>query len=234
MKNFIINIFLGLFFTTAIYADNSFLTMDEKIVLMLENERKISANREKIYIQERENPFKDKEYGVELNIPFLVFTLFPDITMISGTFSIFNSEKKTEIAFPFFIYSVTDEWENTADTKHDFVSLDIHYRKYIGEYLNGFYLSGFIRGSYIKGILGEDFMYEDGEELSGEYGIERKLGIGVGVGYRYFSKSAYYWGASLNIGKYITGTHGVFANDMFFEDSKIIFDLEFLKLGYAF
>lgn len=210
------------------------LSVEDKIALMLINERKIAKNRELIYKEEYENPFKDKDFGLELNIPFLLISAAPQNRLLSGTISFFYPQSKIELAFPFLLYTITDEWKNTSDTKYGSASLDIHFRKFFGDYLDGFYISAFARATYIKGILGEDFMYDYGEELSGDYGTQKKFGLGLGIGYRVFSKYGIYWGTSLSIGKYYTDENNMFANNMFFEDSKSIIDIEFLKLGYAF
>lgn len=226
--------YLLVLFSTFTYAQEKSLTMDEKIIIMLENEKKISANKERIYRDQIENPFRDKDYGIEINLPQLAMSFMPEYHAFYGTFSIFDSKQKAEIAFPFLTHSVTYAWDNINETKYDLSMIDIHYRKFLGDYLNGFYVSGFARATYIKGLLGEDFYYEGEEIFSGKYGSEKKLGFGFGIGYRIFTQSDFYWGVSLIVGRYVYGENNKFADEWFIEDSEYIVDIEFLKLGYAF
>jgi hypothetical protein len=59
------------------------------------------------------------------------------------------------------------------------------------------------------------------------------VGAYFGIGYRYFTKSGFYWGTSLIYGRYFSaGDRDI--QEVILDDSKTIFDFEFLKFGFAF
>ena len=60
-----------------------------------------------------------------------------------------------------------------------------------------------------------------------------KFGIGFGIGYRYFSRSGLYWGTSLTVGRYFTGTNKMIAGDDILDWEGYV-DIELLKFGIAF
>ena len=178
-----------------------------------------------VYVQAESLPLEGREFGVEFNIPRLL-TYSESWKSVSGTFSYFNHEDKVEIALPWSMAFFTDR-EGLADEEHfDVSNLDIHYRKFLGEEMNGFYLSGFARASYLNGLL----------ENEDKYDKTMKLGVGVGLGYRVFpSTQRHYWGVGLIVGRYITGENELYREvGLGIEDMPIIVDIEFLKFGYAF
>ncbi|MDH4275081.1 MAG: hypothetical protein OEW08_08585 [Gammaproteobacteria bacterium] len=64
-----------------------------------------------------------------------------------------------------------------------------------------------------------------------------KLGVGVGVGYRYVAKSGLFWGSGVNFGRYLSGDNGKFVDapkGIASDDQISIVDVDFLKLGYLF
>ena len=159
---------------------------------------------------------KDKHFGVEVNL-FDIITSGSSEEYLSGTISYFDHENNAEISFPIGYYK-----EDYHDYKQ--YTFDLHYRKFIGDKMEGLYYSGFARVAKLDGI-------------SGNYLIKQtKFGLGVGVGFRIFFENGFYWGASLGIGSYITGKNNQFVNDMFVitDDPMFIFDLELLKVGYSF
>lgn len=211
-------------------------TKDEKVDRIIKNQeilQQLLKNQNKIYAKVENDPFKDKDFGFEVNI-FRLLAAEKDSFALSGTFSLFYPEDQVEIAFPMYVASVVDEWNN--DNRFSVATFDVHYRKFLGDTLNGFYISGFVRAAYLEGVLFDydNYWYYDNPNV--EYGSEKKLGVGVGIGYRIFSKSGYYWGTSLSFGRYYIGE-----NDKFdywemegIDDSKYIVDFELLKFGYAF
>jgi hypothetical protein len=92
------------------------------------------------------------------------------------------------------------------------ITQDIHYRYFLGNTQNGFYLSDFARDT------------------------ETKLGLGVGLGYRFFSYKGLYWGASLNVGRYLIGERDRFRGSFFGldADNESIIDVDLLMFGWAF
>lgn len=181
----------------------------------------VFALQRKMYDELRKNPLENKKYGVELNLFRLLF--FDENRTMSGTFSFFDIDRRIELALPFY-FSFPKEKEN-----YDTITLDCHYRYFLGNTQNGAYLSGFARFANLNGYKYHYYGYvEDKKNVS-------KFGIGVGVGYRVFSYKGLYWGTSLSFGRYIIGQNDVFeTHDGYPDDMKLIFDFEFLKFGWAF
>lgn len=177
-----------------------------------------------IILQAKPLPLEGREYGVALNLTrFLTYS--DSWKSASGSFSYFNQEEKIEIAFPWHIAHYTDQIDE--DEEHfDVYNLDIHYRKFLGEEMDGFYLSGFTRLSYLNGLASDEESYIK----------TPKLGLGVGIGYRILPKTnRYYWGVGLIVGSYVLGDNYRYKHVGFgIEDAQIIVDIELLKFGYAF
>ncbi len=184
--------------------------------------------QKKMYKEIRNEPLSNKRYGVEFNIFRLL--MIEESVSLSGGFSLFGVNRQAEIAFPIFYSSP----EDPKDLKE--LTIDCHFRYFLGNTQNGFYLSGFTRYAYLRGYLGDDGLHFFDDETVDTRSCENKIGIGVGVGYRKFSYKGLYWGVSLNFGRYIIGKNDKFygsflSND---DDSKTIMDFEFLKFGFAF
>lgn len=224
MKKIFYTLGLTLLSQTVLAAENSTIEgIDKKVDTVIQMQ-------ERIYDKVENDPLKGKNFGVELNLVRLLL-IDKNLTEVSGTVSYFNHQAKAEIAFPFF-YSAEKE-EGSGAERFTVSTLDVHYRQYLGETLNGFYLSGFGRFASLKGVTGEDqFIFTTS---TGSSGSENKFGVGVGFGSRIFSKTGLYFGTSLSIGKYIVGKNDKFAYDnLFYDDKEVIIDIELLKFGYAF
>lgn len=173
-------------------------------------------------------PLQGRAFGVEFN--FLRLLTYSDSwKTASGTFSYFDHSNKVEYAMPWTIQKHGDDsYDGYRDKGLDINTLDLHYRKFLGDQMNGFYLSGFTRLAYLDGKV----RYED------SYQKTTKLGLGVGLGYRLFpDNQRFYWGAGLIVGRYISGNNDVYEQSvdwLGFDDMPIIIDIEFLKFGYAF
>ena len=117
------------------------------------------------------------------------------------------------------------------------LTIDFHYRCFLGNTQNGFYLSGFLRYASLERYLGNNNLFYFGEEEEfNTKETEHKIGIGVGIGYRIFSYKGFYWGTSISFGRYIIGDSDNFYGNFLSweEDLKQISDVELLKFGYAF
>ncbi len=206
--------------------------IEGKIDLIEENTR---LTRETL----RDEPLGERRLGVEFN---LIRPLMwgGDERTLSGGFSYFDVERKVEYAFPVMWSSAEhdDYWGGSngniaaGDKRLNTFTVDAHYRKYLGDTLDGFYISGFARAAHLSGLVDED---DDSVLRSGS---EFKLGVGFGVGYRVISRSGIYWGTSLSVGRYLVGdsdkfrdTNGISAE---IDDAETIFDVELLKFGMAF
>lgn len=188
-----------------------------------------------------DQPLGARQQGIEFNL-FRLLLWDEGEKALSGTYSRFYADDNVEIAIP-FMYSSGRQHSyafGSAGQPSGFATVgdlesytvDMHYRKYLGHRLDGFYLSGFTRVAHLNGAL-EQNVNEPYRTDS-----ETKLGVGVGIGYRIFSRSGLYWGMSLNVGRYLTGDSDVFEDSdsasADIDDSSIIVDIEFFKFGYAF
>jgi len=181
-----------------------------------------------------ENPLKNKKFGIEIN-PFRLLFIDKDDKTFSGSFSIFNVSPNVEIAIPIYASS-----SGSGNNKFRSLTIDGHYRYFLNKHAKGFYISGMSRFTALHGTLGKNYDYFNDELASNkDRDSTYKLGIGFGLGYRVFSKSGFYWGAGLSLGRYIVGendryqlTSGDLASDI--DDQEVIIDVEFFKFGYAF
>lgn len=187
----------------------------------------------------KNDPLTGKNFGVELNIARLL--LAKDVISVSGGFSLFNVDRDAEISFPFYYgKSEANDFEaGFGDIDFTEITQDIHYRYFLGNTQNGFYLSGFARGAYLDGVLG-NYVFDNLGDTTGSArdarDTEIKLGVGVGLGYRFFSYKGLYWGTSLNVGRYLIGESDRFRGSYFGldADEETIIDVELLKFGWAF
>jgi len=177
------------------------------------------------YVHAESLPLEGRKFGVEFNIPRLL-TYSDSWQSASGTFSYFDHEDSVEVAFPWLVSNQKSSGYYGSDRHFDVINMDIHYRKFLGDKMDGFYLSGFGRVSHLNGLLDDEDRYKK----------TVKFGLGVGLGYRLFPISQrYYWGIGLIVGRYVSGENEIYQDvDFSLEDSPIIVDIEFLKFGYAF
>jgi hypothetical protein len=205
------------------------------VLLMAQNKDSLSTSakidsiynmQKKMYSESKNEPLSNKKYGVEINL-FRLLSL-GKATTFSGSFSLFDVNRKSEISFPVYYQN-----PQSSDDLTEF-TLDCHYRYFLGNTQNGFYLSGFARYAFLHGTLGDDYMFSP--ETPGIKGSESKLGIGFGLGYRIFSYKGLYWGVSASFGRYIIGKSNRFSGSFLSvdDDSEFIFDVELLKFGWAF
>ncbi|HOT96520.1 MAG TPA: hypothetical protein PLG50_08160 [bacterium] len=189
--------------------------------------------QKQIYREIRNEPLAGKRMGVEFN--FIRALLIGDDVTLSGGFSLFDVDRNAEIAFPIY-YAHPDDPKNLRE-----ITVDCHYRYFLGNTRNGFYLSGFARFAHLEGYEGEDdISFSDSGSLSRVSSTQDKIGIGVGLGYRKFSYKGPYWGCSFSFGRYLTGRNDIFHSDwdniasFNNDDGKFIVDIELLKFGWAF
>ncbi len=163
-----------------------------------------------------DNLAKQKHFGAEVNPFYILISAGGSNTKyLSSTFSYFDHENLAEVAIPLHYYKEHNYKQQT---------IDVHYRKFINDFIGGFYYSGFARLAKLEGDGGNSYIKQT------------KFGLGVGVGFRLFHKSGFYWGASFGLGSYITGDNDQFVNNLFVitDDPRMIVDIELLKFGYTF
>jgi len=199
-----------------------------KLDTLVEGQKKIITKLDKIYQEvEYVDPLADKTFGLEFNPAYLLLASADDQVVISSGFSLFKADRHAEIAFPIFFRD-----SNKENGEITTLTIDGHYRRFLGEHQSGFYLGGSVRYKYARGREDIDaipfFRIETGDEIT-----LHKFGVGFGIGYRYFSRSGFYWGTSLTVGRYFTDTeHLIDGDDLF--NGKGYIDIELLKFGYAF
>jgi hypothetical protein len=218
----------------AAYAETAPATDSEKI-------DSIFVMQKQVVRTIKNDPLADKTFGVEFN--FLRVLMLTEQTSLSGGVSLFNVHRQAEIAFP-FLYSksktadIDGPWADSLSNV-DFTEFtqDVHYRYFLGNTQNGFYLSGFARGAYLSGIKGStEFDVFDSTKAGNARDTEMKMGLGVGLGYRKFSYRGLYWGAGINLGRYVIGENDKFRGGLlsYDNDSELIIDIELFKFGWAF
>jgi hypothetical protein len=211
-----------------LHAGASLDVIDGKLDTVLDNQDVIINSVEN-------NPLKGKKYGVEFNFfRALSYGLSSDSgyqNSLSGAFSIFDVDNKVEYAFPVFYLDMKDNFDNST---FSVLTLDMQYRKFLGETLNGFFISGLLRAAKLDGTLGRSLFFSSSPAPT-VTGSEFKFGAGIGIGYRVFSESGWYWGTSLSAGRYFVGESNKFySGDPFYDDGEIFFDFDLLKFGYSF
>lgn len=196
-----------------------------------------SDSTSKAYIDQ---PLGERKFGVEFNF-FRVIAWDEWDKSISGTFSIFNTQNNTEIAFPYMYSTGRHEYDDSYELDDSLTSItvDTHIRKYLGHRLDGFYLSTFARLTRIEGLKDTDYDYiYPTPNMQFNKNTETKLGVGIGIGYRIISSSGFYWGTSLSVGRYFVGESDIFLDSesisATIDDEELIIDVEMLKFGYAF
>ena len=214
------------------------------------NSKELNINNKTV----KGNPLADKKYGIEVNILRLLNYSFCNdiINSYSGGVSLFNIDRHAEITFQiYYSYATYSYWGCTRGFNVNEIPvqqfiLDCHYRRFLGRTQKGFFIGGFIRYANLGGNK-EDDVYDycsNGVEEP-KFLTENKLGIGFGIGYRLFLKMGFYWGISLNIGRYYIGENNIFYHKWYdpvgpedllcpTNDIGIIYSFELFKIGWAF
>ncbi|MCK4359930.1 MAG: hypothetical protein KAW92_14555 [Candidatus Cloacimonetes bacterium] len=241
-KNLII-LFLLIYLTFPIFAQSQ--NENEKLDEMTTDEKidSIYVTSKKILETVKSEPLADKKYGIEINIFRLLF-FGSDTNLLnhtlSGGFSLFGVDRNAEIAFPIFYSNPENKWGFDYYDEINYLrqfTLDCHYRRFLGHFQKGFYISGFIRYANIRGYEYYYWDYwDDDDSINSKMSSENKLGIGIGIGYRIFSYKGFYWGTSLNLGRYFIGENDKYIGQFLWydNDNEVIFNFELLKFGWAF
>ena len=190
----------------------------------------------KLYKEQKKDPLQGKKYGIDFNAAYLLASL-GDNVLLSGGFSMFNAERKTEIYFPiFYVNSNSNSYNGSSSA----LLMDAHYRKYLGNTLNGFYIGGLFRVALVNETIStytpsynNNYNY-----YSGSYSYsnrdQTKIGLGFEIGGRVISYSGWYWGWSIAFGKYFGNNNGYGGNYLLGVGDNILIDMDLLKFGYAF
>jgi hypothetical protein len=176
-----------------------------------------------LYSQEYEKKrvdIRSLNHGIELNPLGLLSSLGHEKNgnYISFGYSYFGLSKSSELTFPVVFIG----YDNSL------LNIDFKYREFLKGERSGIFVSFFAR---LTTHREEPSLNPDLSHTQHDY--ETKFGIGVGLGYRVFYPTRFYWGISLSAGRYFSeGTRDPsFLN--FYRNQKFI-DAEFLKIGYLF
>jgi hypothetical protein len=177
-----------------------------------------------------DEPLANKTFGIEFNPARLLLGWttkeIGNYTHLSGGVSFFAIDHRAEIAIP-FLY----QFGAVDDIPYKILNIDAAYRRFIGDRQNGFHYSAGLRYAYVEGEEGKDS--DVAGSRTGRHIIQRKAGIYVGIGYRYFSHSGWYGGANILVGRFFSDdSRGIV--DVKMDDLKFILDVELLKIGYTF
>ena len=193
---------------------------------LLSNQKVIIQNQEKMMGEILyDDPLAGKRFGVELNpVYFLASSAGEEGFILTGGVSLFSVSDKAEIAFPFYYAQGSDDLS--------ILSVDCHYRNFLGKHRKGFYISSGLRFTSLQGREGYSY-FSGWDEEEGRLLTESKLGLTFGIGYRKYGYNGWYWGTSLFGGKYFSDEElnisgGGLAN------SQVILDMEILKIGKMF
>lgn len=204
-------------------AGNSFAqTKSADIDSVLHNQNKLLSNQQTIYQEVRyEDPLLNKAYGAEFNPAVFLLGSVQSQTILSGGFSFFKAHPMAEVAFPVYYHSYSID-----GLKSSLFTIDSRYRYFLGKHRDGFYLSGGLRFAHLSNEVDED--------NSGiVHYTTNKFGVLFGIGYRIYSASGFYWGASLSVGRYFSDDTAHFEN-LGLDATEYLLDIELLKFGYAF
>jgi len=221
--NWLLLVFMGIFSASLVAQEAKKDTLSDSS--KIDN---IYTLQKKMYTETRNEPLKDKNFGIELNL-FRILLIDKDISL-TGSFSLFNVNRQAEIVFPVHYGRPEDQRDLNV------LTVDCHFRYFLGNTQNGFYVSAFTRLAFLNGYLGEDDYWFGDNDIPTTKSSEQKIGFGVGLGYRIFSYKGLYWGTSLSFGRYVIGENDKFRNDSLNldDDGEFIYDFEFLKFGFAF
>ncbi len=220
-------VLMGLITTKSVTAQDN---LDAIIAAKVDS---ILALQKKTYAEVKYvDPLSGKVFGIEFNPAYLLLASADHDRVISGTFSLFDIDRKAEIAIPFF-YSNSRPFALFFEPSRTKVfTADVVYRKFIGAHQNGFYFSLGGRFASIEGETdreGDEYDWYDDTYVP-EIRKTRKFGVMAGIGYRFFAKSGFYWGTSLSAGRYLKGNMHMTSMD----GGKGIIDFELLKFGFTF
>jgi hypothetical protein len=175
-------------------------------------------------------PLANKTFGIEFNPIRLLIGRGDNIfnTQIHGGVSLFSIDRHAEIAFPFlYMFGKFDEVPSKI------LNIDATYRRFFTKQQKGFYYSAGLQYNYLQGP-------EDSDDPSNPLAhtdkqiSQSRVGIYIGLGYRYFSKKGFYWGTSIICGPYFSKMDPRFNLGPDLGPLELILAWDLLKFGYAF
>lgn len=186
-----------------------------------------------IHEQVASRPLDNKKIGFDIN-PFRLLYL-DKVKSLSGGFELYNITPNAVLHFP-LLWALSSDYIETS-----LFEADAHYRYFPNGRMTGFFISPFVRYSRITGYSMKvlDNQVEDNSSLADSKVNNNRFGLGFGLGYMSYSRSGFYWGASLGFGRFLVGQE---TDDWTLSDNLIIaasgtsfiWDMELLKFGWTF
>lgn len=165
-----------------------------------------------------------RKHGIEFNPFGLFLQLDPaENLLVSFGYSYFGLDSITELSLPILYRNAEDGYA---------VHIDLHYRRFITGEKNGFYVSGMLRYTRIKSEI-ITYFFEVNENTVFPEKTTNNFGLGMGLGWRFFNSSNFYWGASFSFGQYLVNNIEEYKYEPLISSGYFV-DLEFLKIGYFF
>lgn len=200
--------------------DSTVYSMRDSLEILTKRIERLEAIINKKYQDPSEN-FKNKTIGFEINPGFLMFG------NISGGIQLFSTDRTAEISIPLYYYNRNNSrrsYDYSFFSGSEFLSvfdMDIQYRKFLNKIQGGLWTGIGLKYTHVD--RGSNNYYDDSRYQNGDY-----YGFIFGFGYRTYTSSGYYYGISSMIGRYFV----IGKDDS--QSDRIIFNVEFMKLGYAF
>gem|GEM_PF-6135441 len=190
-----------------------------------------------VIVDSNKNITQDRLFNMAFEVnpaSILVGSAYDSFTITGGILN-YSLDRNAELALPFMYFT-----ELSGDNRDHTLILDFCYRRFVSEYQKGFYINAALRIAHFS--ENNDTYYV--EPLSGEYYYRNnrenimKLGIGFGIGYRLITRHGFVWGVSITVGRYLnnlkSSSHSSEYSFPSYVSERIYFDMELLKIGYAF
>lgn len=218
------------------------LRIQQKLDSLIMMQKQLTAMQKDIYeATVYVDPLANKKFGIEINPTSLFAGNF------TGGIQLFGVDRKAEISIPVSYYKplVLFSWGNEKEREDFDLNIDLQYRRFIGEHQNGFWFGGGFRFTMANEYIYSSSSYYDNNgyyqfKENSRYEKNNYFGLMAGIGYRYYTQSGFYWGVSFSGGKYLNVNTNENNNDSYNGNysqpvrSEYFYDLEFLKVGFAF
>lgn len=235
-------------FTITLLTQTSFaqksdsLRIQQKLDSLIMMQKQLTAMQKDIYeATVYVDPLANKKFGIEINPTSLFAGNF------TGGIQLFSADRNAEISIPVSYYKPLVLFSSGSEKEHeDFdLSVDLQYRRFIGEHQNGFWFGGGFRFTMANEYIYSSSSYIDNNGFyqykeNSRYEKNNYFGLMAGIGYRYYTQSGFYWGVSFSGGKYLNvkkqdnNDNGYYGNYSEPVRSEYFYDFEFLKVGIAF
>lgn len=174
-------------------------------------------------------------FGISTSLAYLSYLFgYPDDRdkEIGFSLSLAKPMKRSEYVLT-SLYFVEGRYPWFSDNKRRFesYSIDFRYSSFSRDTLGGFYWSALTRLGYQTGR--EQSVTIDNTVVLGDVKSHFRIGLGLGVGYRFLVSEHWYISSGLHFGRYLFADRHFERSDPI-APTNTIFYLELLELGYRF